>query len=356
MAMRAITAVALTIFAGIAVAQETPPSETPGQKQSYAMGAELGNQLRERSVEVELGPFIQGLRDGLAGKAASSQAGTTRLAEQRLKNEAEGRAFLAENKAKDGVVILPSGLQYRVLKAGEGRKPGPEDTVVCNYRGTLPDGKEFDSSYKRRKPATFTVNGVINGWTEALQLMPVGSRWQLFVPSELAYGERGAGGLIGPNQTLVFEVELIAIKDARGSSASAGKGKTQRHSAPPDAGPPAAIRLSFKLDPRLSGGTYGGDRWVSPPTFVGASAQDTIEIKAVGQNAEGKPVPIKPTWTPSDTDMVAVSPAEGDSVKITVKRAGQSSLQVSSAGITRAFAIKAEYKNSAIQVAIAQEP
>ncbi|PYY03418.1 MAG: hypothetical protein DMG64_08020 [Acidobacteria bacterium] len=121
-------------------------------------------------------------------------------------------AFLAANKSKEGVVTLPSGLQYKVLKEGTGPKPSATDSVACNYRGTLINGTEFDSSYKRGQPATFAVNGVIKGWTEALQLMPVGSKWQLFIPADLAYGERGAGADIGPNSTLIFEVELLSIQ------------------------------------------------------------------------------------------------------------------------------------------------
>jgi len=128
------------------------------------------------------------------------------------KNRAEGEAFLAANKSKEGVVTLPSGLQYKIITAGTGPKPTLEQTVVCQYRGTLIDGKEFDSSYKRGQPATFPVKGVIKGWTEALQLMPVGSKWQVFVPSALAYGERGAGADIQPGATLIFEIELVAIK------------------------------------------------------------------------------------------------------------------------------------------------
>jgi FKBP-type peptidyl-prolyl cis-trans isomerase FklB len=127
-------------------------------------------------------------------------------------NKKEGDAFLAANKSKDGVVALPSGLQYKILTKGSGPKPSAGDTVVCNYRGTLINGKEFDSSYKRGQPASFPVAGVIKGWTEALQLMPVGSKWELFVPSDLAYGDRGAGPDIGPGSTLIFEVELISIQ------------------------------------------------------------------------------------------------------------------------------------------------
>jgi FKBP-type peptidyl-prolyl cis-trans isomerase len=128
-------------------------------------------------------------------------------------NKKEGQDFLAANKGKPGVVTLPSGLQYKVEKEGTGPKPTASDSVVCNYRGTLINGTEFDSSYKRGQPATFPVSGVIKGWTEALQLMPVGSKWQLFVPSELAYGDHGAGADIGPGATLMFEVEVLSIQE-----------------------------------------------------------------------------------------------------------------------------------------------
>ena len=128
-------------------------------------------------------------------------------------NKKAGDDFLAQNKTKEGVVALPDGLQYKILKQGNGPKPAATDSVVCNYRGTLLDGTEFDSSYKRGQPATFPVNGVIKGWTEAVQLMPVGSKWQLFIPADLAYGNRGAGADIGPNATLIFEVELLSIQN-----------------------------------------------------------------------------------------------------------------------------------------------
>jgi FKBP-type peptidyl-prolyl cis-trans isomerase FklB len=127
-------------------------------------------------------------------------------------NKMAGTAFLAANKTKPGVVTLPSGLQYKIEKQGTGRKPRATDSVECNYRGTLIDGKEFDSSYKRGQTATFPVNRVIPGWTEILQLMPTGSKYKVFIPSNLAYGERGAGADIGPNATLIFDIELIAIK------------------------------------------------------------------------------------------------------------------------------------------------
>jgi FKBP-type peptidyl-prolyl cis-trans isomerase FklB len=156
------------------------------------------------------------LQQGTAKGNAGSQEETRQyLAEKNMK---EGETFLAENKTREGVVALESGLQYKILKSGDGEKPAAGDTVVCNYRGTLINGTEFDSSYKRGKPATFAVNRVIKGWTEALQLMPVGSKWQLFIPPNLAYGARGAGNLIGPNATLIFEVELIAIEGKAGNA------------------------------------------------------------------------------------------------------------------------------------------
>jgi len=127
-------------------------------------------------------------------------------------NKKEGDAFLAANKTKEGVITLPDGLQYKVLKQGDGPKPTTNDKVVCNYRGTLVKGTEFDSSYKRNEPATFPVTGVIKGWTEALQLMPVGSKWQLYIPSDLAYGPPGRPPVIPPNSTLVFEIELLSIQ------------------------------------------------------------------------------------------------------------------------------------------------
>jgi FKBP-type peptidyl-prolyl cis-trans isomerase FklB len=145
------------------------------------------------------------------------------------KNKSEGEAFLATNKSKDGVVTLPSGLQYKILTAGTGPKPTASDSVKCNYRGTLINGTEFDSSYKRGQPATFAVGQVIKAWTEALQLMPVGSKWQLFVPSSLAYGERGAGAEIGPNATLIFEVELLSIEEkAKGEKSKDDKSEEKK--------------------------------------------------------------------------------------------------------------------------------
>ena len=204
--------------------------KTQKDKASYAIGLNIGKSMHKDSVDVDTAILLRGLKDGLAGakpmltddeaRAAmvALQADLRKKQEEKMvvqgeANKKEGDAFLAENKTKDGVVTLPSGLQYKILTEGTGPKPSAADTVVCNYKGTLIDNTEFDSSYKRGQPATFPVSGVIKGWTEALQLMPVGSKWQLFIPSELAYGARGGpGGGIGPNATLVFEVELMSIQ------------------------------------------------------------------------------------------------------------------------------------------------
>jgi FKBP-type peptidyl-prolyl cis-trans isomerase len=205
--------------------------QTPKDKASYAIGVNIGKGLHRDSVDVDTAILMRGLRDALSGgktqmtddevKAAmvALQADLRKKAEAKMAIEGEankkaGDAFLAANKAKEGVTALPDGLQYKILQAGTGPKPTAADTVVCNYKGTLLDGTEFDSSYKRGQPATFPVGQVIKGWTEVLQLMPVGSKWEVFIPSDLAYGPQGPrqGGPIGPNATLVFEIELMSIQ------------------------------------------------------------------------------------------------------------------------------------------------
>ena len=207
---------------------------TRKQKFSYGLGmnfgAGLGANLKRQSVEYDPALVVQGFKDALTGAKTRITPGEAqavlkevqeevakeqqaKMKEVGAKNKAEGDAFLAANKSKEGVVTLQSGLQYKILTEGTGPRPTAADTVVCNYRGTLVDGTEFDSSYKRGQPATFPVGGVIKGWTEALQLMSVGSKWQLFIPPDLAYGERGAGADIGPNATLIFDVELVSIQE-----------------------------------------------------------------------------------------------------------------------------------------------
>ena len=218
----------------------TAPLTTRKDKFSYALGmsfgAGLANNLKRQAVEADPKLVIQGFNDGLTGakaqlteKEAQQVLQEVQMEVQKKKqeeaekasstNKAEGQAFLAANKSKVGVVTTASGLQYKVLTQGTGPKPTADDSVVCNYKGTLINGTEFDSSYKRGEPATFPVGQVIKGWTEALQLMQVGSKYQLFIPSELAYGERGAGAEIGPNATLIFEVELLSIKPKEESGA-----------------------------------------------------------------------------------------------------------------------------------------
>jgi len=203
--------------------------KTPKDKVSYSIGMNIGKSIKRDNVEVDPDLLLRGLKDVLGGATplmTDQEAESTLTALQndlRKKqdqekqqvaetNKKEGDAFLAANKTKDGVVTLPSGLQYKILQEGTGPKPTAADTVTVNYRGTLLDGTEFDSSFKRDQPASFPVGGIIKGWTEALLLMPVGSKWQLFIPADLAYGPRQAGPTIGPNSTLVFEVELLSIQ------------------------------------------------------------------------------------------------------------------------------------------------
>jgi FKBP-type peptidyl-prolyl cis-trans isomerase FklB len=193
--------------------------KTPKDKASYAIGMNIGKSIHKDSVDIDLSILMRGIKDSITGGKTlmtddEARAALTALqADMVKKMQEKGEAYLAENKTKEGVVTLPSGLQYKILKEGTGPKPTAADTVVCNYKGTLIDSTEFDSSAKHGGPATFPVSGVIKGWTEALQLMPVGSKWQLFIPSELGYGARGGpGGAIAPYSALVFEVELISIQ------------------------------------------------------------------------------------------------------------------------------------------------
>ena len=198
------------------------------EKMSYIIGMDMGKNLKDQSIDIDQAALARGIKDALSGGKSSltdEEIRQTMTAFQKEmmaksqalgeKNKKEGEAFLAGNKKKQGVITLPSGLQYKVISAGKGKKPKPTDTVTVQYRGTLIDGTEFDSSYRRGQPATFPVNGVIPGWTEALGLMQEGAKWQIFVPSNLAYGEKGTGGQIGPNATLVFEVELISIQEKK---------------------------------------------------------------------------------------------------------------------------------------------
>lgn len=220
-----------------ALAQDAAPElKTDKDKFSYALGMNFGENFRKQGLELDPAVFTKAFAEAFnTGKTAMSEEDMktvlTAAAQEIRKKQAavqaekadqaqkEGEKFLAENKTKEGVVALPSGLQYKILKQGTGDKPTQEDTVVCNYKGTLINGTEFDASEKHGGPATFPVKGVIAGWTEALQLMTVGSKWQLFVPSNLAYGAQGPQD-IGPNATLIFEVELVSIQKAAAPAAA----------------------------------------------------------------------------------------------------------------------------------------
>ncbi|MFO0752095.1 MAG: FKBP-type peptidyl-prolyl cis-trans isomerase [Thermodesulfovibrionales bacterium] len=212
-----------------ALADEQAVLKNQKEKVSYSIGLDIGKNMKKQSIDIDPDALAKGLKDALSDSkpllsdkeiqdtmtafqkelAAKQEDRTKKLGE---KNKKEGEAFLAANKKKEGVKTTASGLQYKVIKAGTGKTPKATDTVTVHYRGTLIDGTEFDSSQKRGQPASFPVNGVIPGWTEALQMMKTGSKWQLFIPSNLAYGERGAGPLIGPNAVLLFEVELLSVK------------------------------------------------------------------------------------------------------------------------------------------------
>ena len=185
--------------------------------------SDIGQTLSHQDLPVDPAIVARGLKDAMAGKTAMTADEMKAALQEMMQaqshavggtNRKAGEAFLAANKSKEGVKVLPDGLQYKILKAGNGPKPTANDTVTVNYRGTLIDGKEFDSSYRHGKPVSFQVGGVIKGWTEALQLMPVGSKWQLFIPADLAYGDRGSGD-IPPGSTLIFEVELLSIGDQK---------------------------------------------------------------------------------------------------------------------------------------------
>jgi len=227
LAVAALCAALMSPAAARAV--DVPALQGEKEKLSYGIGMDIGATLKRQSIEVDVESLARGIRDSYSGdntlltveesrelileyqrKVAERQAAAMKLAGE--KNRAEGEKFLAENATKEGVKVLPSGLQYEVITPGTGRSPKLSDTVTTHYRGTLIDGTEFDSSYRRGEPATFPVSGVIAGWTEALQLMKEGAKWRIFVPPNLAYGERGAGRAIGPNATLIFEVELISVK------------------------------------------------------------------------------------------------------------------------------------------------
>ena len=219
--------VGIILLTGICTADEKIDLKTEDDRVNYSVGYQIGGDFKRKEVELNPQALVQGIEDVLDGTEPLMTADEMRttlvalkkriMAAQREKSaqaaaqNTEAVAFLAENATKDGVKTLPSGLQYKVLKEGSGVMPGATDKVTVHYRGTLVDGAEFDSSYSRNKPATFGVNRVIPGWTEALLLMQEGDKWQLFIPANLGYAERGAGSKIPPNSTLIFEVELLSV-------------------------------------------------------------------------------------------------------------------------------------------------
>lgn len=225
----AVMGLAMSTTIAASAATDATSLTTDMDKLSYSIGADLGKNFKKQGIEISPAAMAKGLQDGVSG-------GKLLLTEEQMKevlskfqkdlmekrtadfnkqseaNKAKGEAFLNQNKSKQGVISLPSGLQYKIIQKGDGAKPSKDDTVTVDYTGTLVDGQVFDSTEKTGKPATFKVSQVIPGWTEALQLMPAGSTWEVYVPSGLAYGPRSVGGPIGPNETLIFKIHLISVK------------------------------------------------------------------------------------------------------------------------------------------------
>ena len=220
--------IGLAALMGTTVFAQTMTLDTDKQKVSYSIGVDLGRNIKKQNLDLDVAAISKGLQDGYAG-------GTTLLTDEQMKevlmnfqkdfvakrnaemaqlaqqNLDKGKAFLENNKKQPGVVTLPDGLQYKIITAGKGEKPGPNDTVTVNYTGKLINGQVFDSSDKQGHPISFQVNQVIKGWTEVLQLMPVGSTWEVYIPAELAYGTQSVGP-IGPNETLIFNIQLVSIQ------------------------------------------------------------------------------------------------------------------------------------------------
>jgi FKBP-type peptidyl-prolyl cis-trans isomerase FklB len=223
-----VTICALLIAGHVFAADQAEP-KSQKDKASYSIGFDIGSNMKRQAIDLNADLMCQGMKDGFSGakplldEKEMSQTLRTFQTEMRAKlqqrnkeaaekNKKEGEAFLAENKKKPGIITTPSGLQYKVLKEGSGASPKATETVVVHYRGTLIDETEFDSSYRRQTPATFEVGSVIKGWTEALQMMKPGAKWLLYIPANLAYGDRGAGSTIGPNAVLIFEIDLLSVK------------------------------------------------------------------------------------------------------------------------------------------------
>lgn len=235
--MNKIVTLSLAVLPVISLAKEPATLTDPKDQVSYAIGVDMARNFKRLRLEFNMDMLIKGLKDATGDKKLMMGEDEIRLImnayqvqlqqraaqitkETATVNRAAGKAFLDVNKSKEGIMTLPSGLQYKIIKEGQGPKPVEDDVVECNYRGTLIDGTEFDSSYPSGKPLAFQLKTVIKGWQEALKLMPTGSKWQLFIPPELAYGERGAGRDIGPNATLIFDLELVSVKNATSDAAA----------------------------------------------------------------------------------------------------------------------------------------
>ena len=227
-----VAVLGVLLVASLAFAEENVVLKDQKDKISYSLGVDIGNSLKNLPVSVNLDLVVRGINDVLsASKLLMTEQEireTMTVLQKELmdryteqmkvigeKNKKEGELFLDANKKKEGVIILPSGVQYRVLKAGTGKTPTDDDTVTVHYRGILTDRTEFDNSYRRGQPATFAIKGIVPGWREALKLMQEGAKWEICIPPNLAYGERGVGSQIGPNATLIFEVELISIQEKK---------------------------------------------------------------------------------------------------------------------------------------------
>jgi FKBP-type peptidyl-prolyl cis-trans isomerase FklB len=226
-----IATIAVLSLASLSFGQDKAQLKDLKDKVSYSVGLNVGTNFKKQGQDLNPDALLAGVKDALSGKTPAltenelketMEAWSKQMEDKQKvageKNAADATKFLADNKKKDGVKTTASGLQYKVMKEGTGAQPKETDSVTVNYRGTLINGTEFDSSYKRGQPATFPVNGVIKGWTEALQLMKPGSKYQLFIPPDLAYGPRAAGPDITPNSALIFEVELLEVKPAAAST------------------------------------------------------------------------------------------------------------------------------------------
>lgn len=235
----ALSAVSLCYLSQAAGAADDKGTQLKDNKDkvSYSIGVDIGKSIQKQNIEINPEIFLKGLKDGIADKAALMtdedirktllslqtemlEKQKTQMKEMATKNETDGQKFLAENKKRKDVVTLSDGLQYRIIKDGTGDSPKATDVVTTHYRGKLINGTEFDSSYTRGEPVKFALNNVIPGWTEALQLMKPGAKWELFIPAKLAYGEHGVGQLIGPNATLIFEVELLNVEKPQQTGAT----------------------------------------------------------------------------------------------------------------------------------------